>query len=584
MFNKFGFKDLKNIMRFVKPRELGYCIGIIGYCLAETSVVMLLPVIMKLMIDAAVKGDMLILKKGVIAAGIEVIIVCVVLVSMVKLFWTNVNWIVAEIKNRMVGHILRLPLSYFEKTHSGNLISRITNDTEVLYGAYGWILYQVIFTAVSGIGSAILMIVLDWRFSIVLFLIGIVSSIINSKFAVKIRHISDNIQQSTSRLTEKISDLFAGTAVMKIFNIENILENKFADNNNQIQGLTFETFKIYALQDSSNFIITWLNFGAITAAGAILSAMGKVDIGTVIGEINLLGNVNSMLRNLGSLLGQLQGCLAGADRVLELLEEPLEPEIPKSDNYNGQGKMIELREVAFNYDNVPILKGINIALEKGKTAALVGSSGSGKSTTMKLLMGFYPPDAGSIIINGKSLNQYTLEELRKMIAYVPQETYIFEGTIEENIRYGRPEASHHEVVEASRSAAAYEFIMEMENGLDTKVGERGINLSGGQRQRIAIARAILKDAAILLLDEATSALDSESEHEIQQALNELMKEKTVLVIAHRLSTIENADIIYVIDNGQIAEQGGHEQLIRNHGIYSRLYNLQLKDLAIETVV
>ncbi|HEX3030297.1 MAG TPA: ATP-binding cassette domain-containing protein [Clostridia bacterium] len=307
-----------------------------------------------------------------------------------------------------------------------------------------------------------------------------------------------------------------------------------------------------------------------------MAAAGRIDLATVITEINLLANVNYMIRNLGRLIALMQGSLAGGARVLELLEEKPEPESYSVCGENSD-QMLELKDVSFAYDDLPVVNGLSISLEKGKRAALVGGSGGGKSTVIKLLLGFYPVNSGVITINGKSLGEYSLGELRSMIAYVPQDAYLFDGTIEENIRLGKADATDEEVKQAAELAFAHEFIEEMPDGYKTVVGERGTRISGGQRQRIAIARALLKDAPILLLDEATSALDSQSEQKVQDAINRLMEGRTVLAIAHRLSTIEYSDVIYVIEDGKVTEQGKHAELLDKGGTYSRLYNLQFSN-------
>ena len=272
--------------------------------------------------------------------------------------------------------------------------------------------------------------------------------------------------------------------------------------------------------------------------------------------------------------------LALGDRVFEILDQPIRPELSVSGNREqekfspAETEGIGIRDAVFSYDGAEkVLDGVDITVEKGKTAALVGESGGGKSTVVKLLLGLYPPGGGTVHVLGKPLHAYTPEELRSKIAYVPQDAYLFATSIRENIRYGRLEASDEEVVAAAKRAYAHEFIMSFPKGYDTPVGERGESLSGGQRQRIAIARAFIRNAPILLLDEATSALDSESEQLVQRGIEALMGGRTALVVAHRLSTIEKADIIYVIEGGKVREQGRHAELMGQNGIYRKLVEL-----------
>ena len=283
-----------------------------------------------------------------------------------------------------------------------------------------------------------------------------------------------------------------------------------------------------------------------------------------------------MFLQLGSFLAQLQSSMAGANRIFEILDQPREPlNYPIIVEQQAQGEaVIRMNNVEFGYtQNNKILKGININLNRGHTAALVGYSGCGKSTILKLLLGFYPTDRGGIYICGKPIGQYKLSELRAIIAYVPQDPYFFEGTIEENIWYGCLEATMVQVIAAARDANAHDFIIEQPHGYETFVGEGGLRLSGGQKQRIAIARAILKNAPILLLDEATSSLDTESEKLVQDALNILKKDRTTIVVAHRLSTIQNADVIYVIQDGNITNKGKHGELLNISETYNKLWSL-----------
>jgi ATP-binding cassette subfamily B protein len=321
----------------------------------------------------------------------------------------------------------------------------------------------------------------------------------------------------------------------------------------------------------------------ILVFGLFLVMDGTLALGSIWAIVYLQGNTNIMFAYLGGFINYLQQCLAGASRVLELLDRPSEPlRYPALSTQAvspvTESSMVALKDIAFSYEDEEeaILHGISLSAAQGQRIALVGPSGGGKSTVIKLLMGFYATQAGDIVVGNQPISKYTLTELRQMMAYVPQDAYLFDGTIEENIRYGKPEASKDDVVAAAKAANAHDFIIEQANGYATPVGERGAKLSGGQRQRIAIARALLKDAPILLLDEATSALDSESEQLVQAALDVLMQGRTTLAIAHRLSTIENADRIYVIEKGQVVEQGQHHELLARGGLYSTLYTMQFE--------
>lgn len=312
--------------------------------------------------------------------------------------------------------------------------------------------------------------------------------------------------------------------------------------------------------------------------GIIMVAQDVIGVGSLVAIIQQQLLVTVGFLHLGQVLSILQSSLSGASRVIELLSEPIEPEryIPLSEELPHQkNKVLEMNQVVFENDtDAKVLDDFSFSIGEGETADLVGASGSGKSTVIKLLLGYYPAKSGSIRMFGKTIGDYSLQEMRSLIAYVPQDAYLFEGTIEENIRYRKLDATHEEIVEATRAAYAHDFIMDLPNGYETRVGERGAMLSGGQRQRIAIARAIIKNLPILLLDEATSALDSGSEYWVQKALAELMKDRTTLIVAHRLSTVEETDMIYVVDQGKVVENGRHQELLSKNGFYSTLYKMQ----------
>jgi ATP-binding cassette subfamily B protein len=313
------------------------------------------------------------------------------------------------------------------------------------------------------------------------------------------------------------------------------------------------------------------NFVLITI-GALMSVFGITDLGTVFAILSIQGNVSAMFMNFGSAWGMVQESISAAEMIEEVFEAV--PENYENTTVEKRNSSIAVRfeNVIFAYDKEKVLDGISLEVRRGETAALVGNSGGGKSTVIRLMPEFYKICSGHIYIDGADIKSYPLKQLRSKIAYVPQDSYLFEETIMENIRFGKPDASDKEVYEAARLANAHDFIKELPEGYNTITGERGETLSGGQRQRIAIARAFLKDAPILLLDEATSALDKENERLVQQSLETLMKGRTTMVVAHRLSTIRNADVIYVIKNGHVIQKGKHNDLLKE-GLYRELVEL-----------
>jgi ABC-type multidrug transport system fused ATPase/permease subunit len=306
-------------------------------------------------------------------------------------------------------------------------------------------------------------------------------------------------------------------------------------------------------------------------AAGYLAINGEIKVGALVSSIMMCGGISFHLLRIGQNLMHIQKALAGVERLYELFSQEKEPErYSTCSDDNTSGVCIKNGKFGYSQEQ-PVINDLNIIVPCGAKAALVGDSGGGKSTVVKLILGLYELWEGSMTINRRPVRDYTLEELRRQTAYVPQDAYIFNGTIRQNIIIGNHLATEDEIIQASKRANAHEFIMEQKEGYDTLVGERGIKLSGGQRQRIAIARAILKNAPVLLLDEATSSLDSESEFLVQQALEELMKGRTSIIVAHRLSTIEKADIIYFISEGRVVEEGTHKELLQKDGSYSKLY-------------
>jgi ATP-binding cassette, subfamily B, bacterial len=568
------------IFHFIRPRMRGYLTGFIVFALTEASFYLGIPLTIRFMLDAAVDKDAARLWRGLAfvlavagAGGVSFVVFMYV-------FAVNVVKITGAARKATFGHALELPARYFEKNHSGDIVSRLTNDINALKNSYDWPLWNFAVTLLAGAGAVVAMVVLEWRVSLLLIGSSAAFAFLNERFAGSIKRISAEIQKSSGRLTESMGNILGGFAVIKQYRLEGRMMELFEVENRAI----LERTKARALRegalDSFDSLIGWINFGGIIALGAVLAGRGFMSFGTMVAMTNLLWNVNRMIRESGSSIARFQGFLAGAARVIELQREGAEPEEPASLPYPGEepgSAVIEMRDVSFSYEaGRKALDRFSLRVDEGRTAALVGPSGGGKSTVCKLLLGFYPPDEGRIRVRGRAGEPVTYRGLREMIAYVPQEPFMFDGTVSENIGCGKPGAGTEEIVRAARSAYAHDFIMGMEKGYDTVVGERGVKLSGGQRQRIALARAFLKDAPVLLLDEATSSLDSRSEQAIQASLKELGERKTVIVIAHRLSTVENADVIYVIDHGRVAEAGRHGELLARGGTYARLHEIQFK--------
>lgn len=571
-------QQIKRLFELFPEEKRAYVLLLIFRGIMESSIAIVTTLLLTSIIDAVTSKNMHELVRVCMQFSIVIAAMCVLTPLSKYWFGKIVRTITLHIRLRIFRHMLNIQVSYYEKTHSGDSLSRITSDLGTMEGAYASQFSTVVNLLIMGIGSTAVMIYLDWRFTIAMIVLGALTTYINTRFARPMRKISTEIQKKNGTQLERLSNLIAGTQVSRMFQMQSFINRKFSESTRELADLSLERVKLSAKISSVNYLLLWFNNGGVFTIGALMLIKGQITIGNLLGTVLLLEGVTTVFRNLGIFWTELQAKLAGADRVYEFLdiaEEPTRlPETTVERSNDEVRGFIDFRNVYFSYcDEENVLQRISFSIGEGQMAAFVGPSGGGKSTILKLIHAFYPLKEGEIWLDGKQISDFMLERVRDMMAYVSQDTYLFSGTIEENICYGKLDATTEEVIEAAKAAYAHDFIMEQPDGYGTFVGERGARLSGGQKQRIAIARAILKNAPILLLDEATSALDSESEQAVQRGIDRLVKGKTTLAIAHRLSTIQQADMIYVIDNGSIVEQGTHAELLRAGGLYSRMNDM-----------
>ncbi|HYH03553.1 MAG TPA: ABC transporter ATP-binding protein [Bacillota bacterium] len=478
-------------------------------------------------------------------------------------YWhiTVVRHFMFDLKIKLFRHLECLNMAYFDQHHSGDSIQRLSDEVDKLKTAYFTEVFVVISSLVGGITSLATMFFYDFRLAVVILLMCLASIGVTLGQTSTIRKISNRIQAEMSRLTQNLSDILAGFGVVKLFAGSALVVNRYLNQNTLVASERLKRIGQKALMEGLSFGLVILSNVGIIVIGVFMVLKGYTDYGTVMAVITLQYSVSNLFLNFGKYLSNLQISMASAARVFEVLDTAIEPEKYAMEDCQQSKGYIQFNSVSFCYENRKhILTGLNLSIHKGQKVALIGPSGGGKSTLLKLLLGFYPSTAGGIIIDGKSFNAYSLKQLRALIGYVPQNAYLFEGTIKENIRFGKPEATETEIVAAAQAAYAHDFISEFPLGYETEVTSHGQNLSGGQRQRIAIARAFLRNAPILLLDEATSALDNESEVQVQKSLTALMENRTVIIVAHRLTTIEKCDAVYVIKNGRIAEVADKQHL------------------------
>lgn len=487
--------------------------------------------------------------------------------------------IITDTQHRLYAHIIKMELNFFHNSPTGNLISRFTIDINMMRVAVSNALTAFGKDLLSLIGLVGVMFWQNWSLAALAFIVFPIAVIPIIRLGRRIRKVTINTQEEMGQFTTLLEQSFQGARVVKSYNMEEYEKNRVRDIAERIFQLVFKSSRVRALASPVMEGLGGIAITIIIAYGGYQVIRDNMDAGTFFSFITALLLAYEPMKRLANLNASLQEGLAGAERLFYLLDhEPAILEKPDAHPLKVSGGQIQLEKINFSYEkNKTALEDVTIDVPAGKTVALVGVSGAGKSTVLNLIPRFYDIDSGKISIDGIDIRNVTLKSLRDAIALVSQEITLFDDTIRSNIAYGRQDATEEQIVNAAKTAAAHDFIMNMPNGYNTYVGERGIKVSGGQRQRLAIARAMLKNAPILLLDEATSALDTESERNVQAALTKLMQNRTTLVIAHRLSTVVDADLIYVIENGTVKDSGSHDELISRDGIYARLHQMQFAD-------
>jgi ATP-binding cassette, subfamily B, bacterial MsbA len=486
---------------------------------------------------------------------------------------------IRDMRNDIFRHLESQPLLYFLRQSSGVLIGRMFNDVNIIENAISQTFQTMISRVVTLLSlSAVLLFQSFWLSVIALSILSLIVLPV-SVLGKRIRKSSREGQQNVGDLVSVLSESIQGAKIVQSFNLEQFQTDRFKDTNENFLTNQVKSIRAEAMMSPILAMIGATGIAAVIWVAGYQVLHNHMTLGALTSFIIALLLLYSPMKNIGRINGVLQPALAAAERVFEVLDQ--ESDLTESPTAvvlpNGPHK-IEFRKVFYQYpgNSNLILSDVSFSIDPGKMVALVGLSGSGKSTMANLVPRFFDPISGGIYIDNRSVADYTFQSLRGEISVVTQDNFLFNTTIGENIRLGKLTATKEDVIEAAKAAYCHDFIMELPNGYETEIGERGVRLSGGQQQRVAIARAILKDAPILILDEATSALDNESEAIVQEALNNLMKARTVIVIAHRLSTIRHADEILVMDKGQILESGNHDELVAKGDTYARLLQAQFE--------
>ncbi|MCF2639527.1 ABC transporter ATP-binding protein [Fusobacterium varium] len=482
-----------------------------------------------------------------------------------------------DIKIDVYTHLQHLPMSYFKQNKLGDIMARLSGDSATL-GRIGFIIFDMFKEFLTVIALTFRMFQVDFILALIALIVMPLMIRVVKKYTKKIRK-SGRIRQDTSgAVTAFIQETLSGVFVIKAFNNSDDMVERYKEISMDEFQKSYRSTKIKAKVSPINEVITTIMVLLVASYGGYQILVAKtMSAGDLISFVTALGLMSQPLKRLVNKNNDLQEALPSADRVIEILDVPVEQDhYGDEKELNGKIETMSFNNVSFHYDDSPelILKNINLDVKAGEVVAFVGKSGSGKTTLVNLIPRFFEVSEGNIEVNGINIKNLSLKKYRDYIGVVPQESFLFSGTVYDNIAFGKAGVTEEDIVKAAKMANAYDFIMELPNQFKTEVGERGTMLSGGQKQRIAIARALIQNPEIMILDEATSALDTESERLVQDALDKLMVNRTTFVIAHRLSTIINADKIVVMENGEIKEVGNHQELLRLNGLYRHLYEIQ----------
>ncbi len=486
--------------------------------------------------------------------------------------------VIRDIRSDLYCHMVYLPLKEYQATNTGKMVSHVMNDVGVLSRLAGTLIKDVLQQSFTIVALVVVLFMRDWRLATICITILPLAGIIVSKYGKKTRKLTGKSQEAVAGLMSTLHESFTGSRIVKAFTMEDRENRKFANEQENYTKLQIKKAKVASLISPSMDAVGGLAMAVIIFYGGHRVINGSMTTGQFVSFATALFMLYPPVKALGGLHNNIQGASAAIERVLNVMDTPNESEamsggIPGPD---GIKDSIQYRGVSFRYNEKEdyVLKDVDLTINKGEVVAVVGTSGGGKTTLVNLLPRFYDLKDGEILIDGENIKNFQLRTLRQNIAVVTQDTILFNDTIRNNIAYGKGEFTDDMVFAAARAAHADIFIEKLPGKYDTIIGEKGFRLSGGEKQRISIARAILKNSPILILDEATSSLDTESERIVQQALENLMKNRTTLVIAHRLSTIINADKIVVISGGRITDRGRHSELLSKSRIYKRLYDMQ----------
>lgn len=569
---------MKRILKYVSKYKGTVIIGTMCM-LIVIGVDLFLPYLQQVFIDSGLmKGNQNVIVSVLVWIGIITIIKAMLGYGKEFLYDVLSSWVHQDIKNDLFAHIQTLEFEYFDNMNTGELMSRIGEDAENIWQTIGYGMRLFIENTIYFVISTIILFVLNYKLALACFIVMIPIGFIGIKLEKKFGEIYSKISDQTAEINTIAQEDIAGIKLVKAFSREKYEINKFLKMNKVYYDLNMEQAKIIGDYFPPIEFLTNIALVIMIVLGGFLVMDGEISIGILVAFNGYIWNLIWPMRMLGELTDLLSRTVSSANKIFAIMDK--DPSIKTKENFkdvkNIKGN-IKFEGVNFKYDDKLVLKNINLDIKAGSTVAIMGATGAGKSSLINLIGRYYDTCKGSIKIDGIDIKEYNLEFLRKNMAIVPQETFLFSETILNNIKFSNENASFEEIKEASKLACANEFIEGLELGYNTEIGERGIGLSGGQKQRIAIARALVRKAKILILDDSTSALDMETEHELLKNLSNRKHESTTFIIAHRISAVKNADLIIYLEDGQIKESGTHDELLKKKGRYYDIYNDQFRD-------
>ena len=576
------FTSYRRLLVFVKP--YWKLLAVAGVIITINSLLSLaLPLVIRGIVDSAlVVANLQLLNR------VTLLLIAIFIVQAFLGFGDTylVSWVgervVANLRKALYAHLQSMPLRFFASTRVGELISRLGTDVMTIQEAVTSTLLSLVSQTITLIGGLIIIFVMSWRLTLMMLAIVPIAVLGMILLGRWVRKISRQAQDALAETSATAEEALGGVRIVKSFAREPYEIGRYGDGVERLFGISIRRARVQAIIGPIIGLVAYSAIAIVLWFGSRAVIEGTLTPGQLVSFLIYTIMVASPIAAFTGIYSQFQRALGASERVFELLDTPPEmQDAPDAVDLPPIRGEVSYEDVSFDYADTTetreVLQQINLVAHPGQVVALVGPSGAGKTTLVNLIPRFYDPTAGSVKIDGYDIRQVTMRSLRLQIGIVPQETALFSGTVRDNIVYGKLDATQTEIEAAAKAANAHDFIVEMPQGYDTRVGERGVKLSGGQRQRIAIARALLKNPRILILDEATSALDSESEQAVQEALERLMRDRTTFVIAHRLSTITNADWIAVLQGGSIVEQGTHAELLaREDGLYRRMVALQFR--------